>query len=288
MKITELDGKCKIEKYDGYDTCVTLPDKVEEKPLAVIGAKAFLSCRTVERLELSGTVECIGDWAFAHMKNLQEIIIPAKKINFGKKVFLGCNNLKRVSLSQTEGIYEGIPYLFASMVIYMEEHPIEPEIAGDSKRQWEWLRDYDKSLMKFLEREDTYGFEPAFIGWFNVEDVDDQKDAYMTERKKCKIHLCLQRLLYNEKLGQEAERMLANYLINANSLLAELFTEPESVYGKDVRHYKLWQRIGGFEVISPKEWLIRLQDADPEVRAYLMECQLSEKSGEDFFGELEL
>lgn len=287
MKIADRDGICRLERYEGNDNVVILPEEVNGKPLSVIGAKAFLSCREIERLELPETVERIEDWAFAHMKNLKEIVMPARKITFGKKVFLGCRNLKRVSLSGAEGIYEGISCFLASMVVFMEEQPVEPELAGDSEGQWEWLKKYDTALLQYLDREDSYGFEPAFIGWFNVEDVDDQQQDFIRERQKCKILLAFQRLLYGEKLAKGTEQKLSEYLLKAGMLVAELFAEEKNEYGGDVRYYKIWQRIGGFEVLSAQDLLDRLPDADPEVRAFLMECELA--GGTDaFFADLAL
>lgn len=288
MKITERNGICRLEKYDGNDGNLCLPNEVDGEPLSVIGAKAFLSCRSVERLELPDGTESVEDWAFAHMRNLKEIVIPAKKIVFGRKVFLGCHHLKRISFSGTEGIYEGIPYFLASMATCMEEHPLAPELAGNLQGQWSWLKDYDKTLLGFLDREDTYGFEPAFIGWFNVEDVDDQQEAYIKNQKKNKIALGLQRLLYGERLEEETEGRISAYLLNAWKLVVELFAEKEAAYGRDVRYMKIWQKIGGLKILTSQELLERLPDADPEVRAYLMQCEFTEKRDVDFFAGLEL
>ena len=80
MRVTERDGYCRLERYEGNDRNVVLPEKVNEKPLTVIGTKAFLSCRSIEQLVLPKTVDSIEDWAFAHMRNLREIVFPAKDI----------------------------------------------------------------------------------------------------------------------------------------------------------------------------------------------------------------
>ena len=71
-------------KYSKNDTHVILPSEIDEQPLTVIGTKAFLSCRQVEKLILPETLEQVEDWALAHMKGLQEISFPAKEILFGK------------------------------------------------------------------------------------------------------------------------------------------------------------------------------------------------------------
>jgi len=78
----------RFEKYTGQETEVQLPDEMDGKPLGIIGCKAFLSCKTVEKLYLPKTLEAVEDWGFAHMKNLREIVMPARTVHFGKQVFL--------------------------------------------------------------------------------------------------------------------------------------------------------------------------------------------------------
>ena len=288
MRVTERDGYCRLERYEGNDRNVVLPEKVNEKPLTVIGTKAFLSCRSIEQLVLPKTVDSIEDWAFAHMRNLREIVFPAKDIFLGKKVFLGCRNLKGVKLSGMEGIYEGIPCFLATMVTLMEERPVRLELMGSPEGQWKWLEEYDAALLQYLERDDTYGFEPAFIGWFNVEDVDDQQQDFIIERRKCKISLAFQRLFCRAGMSRETEKELSTYLLKEWELVAELFADKEEEYGGNVSYYKIWQKIGGFEVLSPQALLERLPEADPEVRAFLLDCELKNDESSNFFSGLEL
>ena len=288
MRGTERDGYCRLERYEGNDRSVVLPEKVNGKSLTVIGTKAFLSCRSIEQLVLPRTVDRIEDWAFAHMKNLKEIVLPVKDIFLGKKVFLGCRNLKSVKFSGIEGIYEGIPCFLASMVTLMEGRPVGLELAGSSEGQWKWLEEYDAALLQYLDREDIYGFEPAFIGWFNVEDVDDQQQDFVRERRKCKISLAFQRLFCRAGMSRETEKELSTYLLKEWELVAELFADKEEEYGGNVSYYKIWQEIGGFEVLSPRVLLDRLPEADPEVRAFLLDCELKNDESSNFFGGLEL
>lgn len=265
--------------------------------MTIIGTKAFLSCRQVEKLILPETLEQVEDWAFAHMKGLQEISFPAKEILFGKKVFLGCDALQKVALTFGEGPvqsqYEGIPYFLAS-VFRLSMDGIHGELsnlrlAGDAEGQWRWLARYDEALAVYLMRSDDYDFEPAFIGWFDVEDVDDQRIGYMTEQKKKKIALAFQRLLYPKRISEETEMLLGKYLMEkVPSQVLELMKDTDSGFAKDVKYFQVWRRLGGFELYSPKFLLEQLEDGDPEVRSFLLECELEEKTGEDFFESLEL
>lgn len=263
----------------------------------VIGTKAFLSCRHVEKLILPETLEQVEDWAFAHMKGLQEISFPAKEILFGKKVFLGCDALQKVMLTfggrPVQDQYEGIPY-FLAPVFRFSMDGIRGELsnlrlAGDTEGQWQWLALYDEALGVYLMRSDDYDFEPAFIGWFDVKDVDDQRIGYMAEQKKKKIALALKRLMYPERISEETETKLGQYLVEKVAVqVLELMKDTDSEYAKDVKYFQIWQRIGGFQRYSPKFLLEQLEDGDPEVRSFLLKCELEEKTGEDFFGSLEL
>lgn len=287
----------RYEKYDKNDMCVILPSEMEGQPLTIIGTKAFLSCRQVEKLILPETLEQVEDWAFAHMKGLQEISFPAKEILFGKKVFLGCDALQKAVLTfdgnPVQGQYEGISYFLAS-VFRLSMDGIQQKLsnlrlAGDAEGQWQWLSRYDDALGVYLMRPDDYDFEPAFIGWFDVEDVDDQRIGYMAEQKKKKIALTLKRLLYSERISEETETKLSKYLVEkVPAQVLELMKDTDSEYAKDVKYFQIWQKIGGFKLYSPKFLLEQLEDGDPEVRSFLLECQLEEKSEEDFFENLEL
>lgn len=291
------------KSYKENDICVVLPEQKDGLPLTVIAAKAFLSCRTVERLELPDTLDEVEDWAFAHMKNLREIEFPPKEIQFGKKVFLGCDSLERISLRGVKDQYEGIPFFLASMVKWMSEMPVELALAGDPQGQWEWLDTYDRALLEFLDKPDDMGFEPAFIGWFHVEDVDDQKQDYILERRKCKIRLALQRLRYPKGSSQNTQRQLGGFLLGTGenqenedtrscespkipSLFLALCREED--YGQDIRYFQIWHQIGGFALYSPQFLLEQLPEADPEVRGFLMQCSLSQERKDDFFEGMEL
>ncbi|MDE6925211.1 MAG: leucine-rich repeat domain-containing protein [Acetatifactor sp.] len=286
----------RYEKCNENNTCIVLPCEMAGQPLTVIGAKAFLSCRQVEKLVLPDTLVQVEDWAFAHMKGLIEIVFPAKEILFGKKVFLGCDALRRVTLIREgkllQELYEGISFFLASAfrLALAKDHGklYDLRLAGDAEGQWRWLAYYDEALLAYLMQADDNGFEPAFIGWFDVEDVDDQRVGYMSEQIRKKIELAFQRMVYAEKMSERTEKLLKEYLIKkAPEQVLELMRDTESGGGGQVRYFRVWRQIGGFELYSPKFLLEELENADPEVRSFLLECELEETVG-DFFGSLEL
>ena len=287
----------RYEKFEQNNMCVLLPREILGEPLTVVGAKAFLSCRQVEKLVLPDTLEQVEDWAFAHMKGLKEITFPAKEILFGRKVFLGCDELRKVTLAREgdtlQGQYEGMPYFLASVfrlaLERIQKRLSDLRLAGDEEGQWQWLGLYDEALSVYLMQADDYDFEPAFIGWFDVEDVDDQRTGYIAEQKRKKIALVFQRMAYSERMSEQTEKLFGEYLLkNVPEQVLELMRDADSGYGRYVKYFQVWRRIGGFELYSPKFLLGELEDADPEVRSFLLECELEEAAGEDFFGGLEL
>lgn len=300
MSAEKVKEQYKYESYKGNDISVKLPEQIDGHPLTVIGAKAFLSCRTVERLELPDTLDQVEDWGFAHMKHLRELVLPAKEICFGKKVFLGCDNLERIFLRGALGQYEGIPFFLASKVRWMEEMPMELTLAKDAQRQWQWLELYDRVLVDFMNGSDDTGFEPAFIGWFHVEDVDIQRQNYILERQKCKIRLVLQRLRYPEGLSQDTWRQLREYLLGDGNAqnggktlespgIPALFLKLcKEEFAQNVGYFRIWQQIGGFALYSPQFLLEQLPEADPEVRGFLMRYSLDQGGTKDFFENMEL
>ena len=299
MEKKEDSSGFRYERYSGEEKCIDLSKEVEGRKLTCIGAKAFLSCKSMEQLKLPDTLEEVEDWAFAHAKNLKELWIPAKSLVFGKKVFLGCESLERICFTdrQTSGRYEGIPYFLGSVARFFPEDLAGALLdrlqeAGAADGQWQWLKEYDRALTALINRPDEEGFEPAFIGWFDVEDVDDQRQNYVRKRREDKIFLVFQRLGRGGALSEEAGDCLQRYLREQEEILVGLFRNRE-IYREDITYYKIWKRAGGLTAQQAKR-LMEYQSGqgsgqDPEIVSFLLECQLEENGPKkDFFGDLDL
>lgn len=288
MSQTEVvysDAGSRFEKYNGQAVKVQLLS-YDGVPLTVIGAKAFLSCKSIEKLILPDSLERVEDWGFAHMKNLQEITLPARDILFGKKVFLGCDKLQKVNLPH---FYEGLPYFLASMFRFFPEKKLENlKMVGDEQGQWEWLTHYDEALQTYIRRPDDYDFVPAFIGWFDVQDVDDQKEHYVLQQRKHKIRLVLQRLLYNERLSARDGQCLESYIIKESPLVEQIFLDAEEDCSRDIRFYRVWERTGALNCDCAGRLLEHISESEPEIRGYLLKIQLQNVDGKDFFAGLDL
>lgn len=293
-------------KYSGADKEVHLPEQVDGLFMNVIGAKAFLSCKTVEKLWLPDSVREIGDWAFAHMKNLKEITLPAETITFGKQVFMGCEQLARVRVvvkhredgekdkeSPDEAkvwecsLYEGLEYFLATMFCHFESGQLmDLSILQTEEGQKKWIEKYDQVLCEYLAEDDAVRFVPAFIGWFDVEDLDEQKKRYVNQVKCKKLEITLQRLLYDANINESTKRQLAKYVEEREKSMLELFQDREKELGNDIRYYKLWNTLGGLKNDQARILLEANDWADTEIKAYLLNIQLQKDEETDFFGEL--
>ena len=285
--------------YTGQDTEVTLPQyTADNQSLTTIGSKAFLSCKTVEKLVLPPTVETVMDWGFAHMKNLREIVMPDREIRFGRQVFLGCESLSKVTLYQVKkwtesadiyilGQIEGLDGLRASMFRFF------PQAVdnlfwenGTLEQQCNWLSVYDEALTDYLDKPDDEGFVPAFIGWFDVEDVDDQKQDYLVKVRKDKIGLVFQRLNCPKEPCEE--HLLTLYgLLNKRPLLVKEFLEENPVQKENITYYKIWRQAGGLDRDMAEILLGEAGPKEPEIRGFLMEL-IKPVDEDDFWNRLEI
>jgi len=287
-------------KYKGMDTDVVLSVDAENNALHTIGSKAFLSCKAVERLVLPPTVKVVEDWAFAHMKNLKEIVLPAGEISFGRQVFLGCDGLKRVlfytvknSLDYAEtyilGELSGIGELWASMFRFFPQERLEhPELVTDKEGCKTWLELYDEALELWLQKPDDDGFVPAFIGWFDVEDVDDQKARFIVQQKKYKIRLVLQRLRFQQKLSENHKLQLEEYLKKEDMLTELMFLDREEACSRDIHLFRVWEQAGGLYPDRVGRLLEKVPEEEPEIRGYLLKLQLQKMADNNFFEDLDL
>lgn len=91
-KITWPDNK-DFTEINGFDCCTSLPDSIfESLPVTVtsIGYEAFLGCR-FSAVSLPGTIETIGERAFAYNYNLQSLTLREGLQSIGVAAFAYCN-----------------------------------------------------------------------------------------------------------------------------------------------------------------------------------------------------
>lgn len=263
-----------------------------------VKAKAFLSCKTVGKLVLEDSVTAIGDWAFAHMQNLHTFVLPGHEIAFGKKVFLDCEKLKEIQIRDDESGNPGTPFFMASAVrVLKKEELCRPELAGKSAFHREWMKEYDSALLHFIQEEDAEGFEPVFIGWFHVEDTDEQIPRYLKKRREDKVELIFQRLLYPEYLSGEDRTLLEKYLrehmpygsrAKEHTVVFDMLCDPSTEYGTDIAYMKILEKAGCLTKEAISLLMEQMEEAAAEITAFLLKKQAELTKENDYFSEFEL
>ena len=119
--ISEEKKTCKITKYNGNATELTIPSQfdgytvisIDEASFGEntsltsvtigngvidIGQMAFIYCTSLTSVLIPNTVTNIGDAAFGMCESLQSIIIPDSVINIGGEAFSGCTSLTSITI----------------------------------------------------------------------------------------------------------------------------------------------------------------------------------------------
>lgn len=161
--------------------------------------KAFFNNHLVRELQIPESVTEIGNWCFAHAINLRKLQVPAHSISMGKKAFQDCPALKQIMVDGgNEFVAECLANAYRDFPEKMLGSSVEIcrdfSIAGDEGKRELWQQSYDEALLQFMNRSDDADYEPVFIGWFDVEDFDDQQLAYKQQIRVKKQRLLIHRL----------------------------------------------------------------------------------------------
>lgn len=283
------------EKYTSREAFVSLRNPSGES-ITHIAPKAFLSCKGVQSLQLPESVEHIGDWAFAHMQQLTDLYLPTRPIIWGKKVFLDCENLKRIHLTPDTSGNEGLALMLGAAVTILQDMSLlRPELAGNLDTHDRWLADFDAAAAAFVESPDEQGFEPVFYGWFNDEDADStQLPKYIHKRRCQKLELAYLRLRYPQHLQPPLKKLLQDYLTDhmpdgkkahEHTITWELLPE----YCRDeVLYVQILEEAGALTTTNIPLLLKHLRHVSPEIIAYLLRLQASLQKKNNFFDDFSL
>ncbi len=283
------------EKYTGHDSFVTIESSAGN-PITHIAPKAFLSCKGICNLTLPDTIEHIGDWAFGHMQGLTDLTLPAKPITFGKQVFLNCDNLKRIHLTQDTSANEGLALILGAAVTILQDMSLlHPEQAGSLDTHAEWLSNFDKAVACFIDSPDEQGFEPVFYGWFNDEDADStQLPKYLHKRRCQKLELAFLRLRFDLHLATPLRKLLQDYLTDhmPDGKRAHEHTITWELLPKycmdEVLYVQILENAGVLTSTNIPLLLEHLRNASPEIIAYLLRLQGNLHQKSNFFDDFSL
>lgn len=116
------DGEIIITEYIGSERVISIPSKIEERPVTVIGSKAFekydlisvvipdtvteikseafRDCVCLETIKFSEQLKIIGDKAFYNCEVLASVDLPKNLEWIGDDAFDRCNSLATIELPE--------------------------------------------------------------------------------------------------------------------------------------------------------------------------------------------
>ncbi|MCR5501972.1 MAG: leucine-rich repeat domain-containing protein [Lachnospiraceae bacterium] len=202
----------------GYEGEGAVLDLSGREDLFAVGKKAFLNCRSLQKVILPGTVLGIGDWAFSKCRSLRSVRIDKKADGsiFGKGVFEGCDMLERIRFSDMD---EGASALYAATANRMNnEHLLRAKDPGERF----WYEKWDLSLLSLLRSDDAESSDRvalcgeediSFDGVGMVDgEMPGETDDYVKKIGIGKCRLCYLRLRYPENLAPGIRETIGDYL----------------------------------------------------------------------------
>ena len=94
-----VDNGVLLNKYNGNDEIVVIPDKINGIPVTEITEACFANNKELKGVKISDTVEYIYPGVFGNCDNL-EIFISGKNVkSIGEHAFLNCRSLNSVELN---------------------------------------------------------------------------------------------------------------------------------------------------------------------------------------------
>ena len=96
-----FDYAITITKYTGTDSSVTIPARINGKPVTKIGKRAFANCDSLEMVTIPRELS-IGELAFLNCTNLKSVDIS--HCNIGEGAFKSCSSLISATLDFAQKI----------------------------------------------------------------------------------------------------------------------------------------------------------------------------------------
>lgn len=94
-----------LAKYAGSDGAVAIPDEVDGRPVAAIGAGAFADCAGLKAVAIPDGVGRIEDKAFAYCTALARVELGAGVAELGPWAFRGCRRLEEIAVDPDNPAY---------------------------------------------------------------------------------------------------------------------------------------------------------------------------------------
>lgn len=286
LKYTVQENYIILTEYRGRDINLTIPECVDGKPVTVIGKKAFLGAKGLQKVVLPESITQIQDWAFAFCSNLESLTLPRKKLDIGQGIMKDCFRLRQIIIADDEPEAEGISYLLAAVMNKLEAfYLFDPSAAGSRS----WLEQWDARLMSLMEREDTEGFSKMLLcGEEDYGSKDNNLDYYVEQRRKFKVRLAMLRLIYDTGLKSPIRDELLSYLQShkKGESSEETWKVVLEEHGDDRLYYQFLLDSGCITEENFDAVLSDMGERHTEMKAFLMNEQSARSKVDDAFSAL--
>ena len=297
---TSSEKGVSITGYEGKKIELSIPDSIEGIPVYSIAKKAFFNTPGLYRIYLPDSLEEMGDWAFAHCRELEEVYIPQKEYVLGKALFMDCESLKRICLMPTSYTHvgygeseqmnaiRGFGSLLASVCGILDAGYLFQTTKVDDV---EWLSLWDARMLTILREDDMEGYTKLLLcGEEDYGSRENNLDFFLGEKRKRKVRLAFLRLLYDKELAEDNKKELQEYLRNhtKNCNSEETWLVLKSERGEDMAYINLFLELGCLTLENYDHALKDLGEEHPQMKAVFMRYKDETLGGADFFDSLSL
>lgn len=296
LEYVAYEDHVELSGYRGKDIRLTVPDKLEDKPVTRVLKKTFLSAKTLRELKLPYSVSQIDDFAFAFCSNLKSIYLSEQLTEMGISLFKECDELHQIHVLATQPLSEqetekretDFSFLLASSAGILEAPYL---FRPDQVYQPDWITLWDKRMMSILEVDDMEGYSKMLLcGEEDYGSNETHPDVYRNKRRKAKVRLCMLRLMHDYALSPENKDYLRSYLKShrKGEESEETWEVVLQEHGDEREYYELLTDIGCVTTENLPDMLLDMKDRHAEMKAFLLKYRDGQPSGMDFFDALSL
>lgn len=287
--------------YRGKDMILSVPEQIEDKPVTVIGKKAFLGAKGLQELFLPRSITTIQDWAFASCSRLEKIALPRKKLVIGQGILKDCVKLEQIVIAEeaAEGFSEeeavsektasdeDVSYLLGAVMNKLDAFYLFDTVAAGSRQ---WLEQWDARMLSLMAKEDAEGFSKMLLcGEEDYGSKENNLEYYMEQRRRFKVRLAMLRLMHDAGLQEEVREGLLAYLQQhtKGECSEETWNVVLEEHGDDRKYYQFLLDSGCITKDNFDAVLTDMGEQHTEMKAFLMK-ERGAQIGEDAFAGLEL
>ena len=241
--------------------------------------------------------------AFLGCKQLRSVTLPGTIKNVGEWAFAFCDSLSEVRLTSScaafgQGAFKNDARLEKLWVEGRSEASARMLAAAVTVMDAEylldageagssdWIRKWDQKLENILNQADDEGYHLYVL--CGEEDLHFDYDEYLEYNRRKKAGLSMLRLLYDEELKGPLRERLTDY-VRQHSVGRESEAAWSFIldkHGDDIAYYELMTRLGGIDENNLEKALGSLSDRHAEAKAFLINHFNKGNKTDEFFDSL--